>query len=118
MLEYARVNHVYDVMRPKQGSDMDRVMGFPELYNTTTQTNELISIRNGESKRVWHKPCFGLMYQDKWIPTNYAPLTFEFTLGEADNWLDTGATADGEGGLVENSTTWELHECFMHDDTH
>ena len=116
VLEYARVSHIYDVMRPKQGSDMDRVMGFPELYNSTTQAKEVISIRDGESKRVWHKPCFGLMYQDKWIPTNYAPLTFEFTLGEADSWLDTGATPNGTGELVDNSTSWELHECFLHYD--
>ena len=28
VLEYQRVNHIYDVMRPKQGSDMDRIMVF------------------------------------------------------------------------------------------
>ena len=97
VLEYQKVSHMYDIMRPKQGSDMDRVMGFPELYNETTHSKEVISIRDGESKRVWHKPCFGLMYQDKWIPTNYAALTFEFTLGDADSWLDTGSTINGAG---------------------
>ena len=70
VLEYQRVSHIYDVMRPKQGSDMDRIMGVPEQYNNHTQTHEVIPIRDGESKRVWHKPCFGVMYQDKWIPSN------------------------------------------------
>ena len=75
-------------------------MGFPTFYNSDEEIYEPIPIKHGESKRVWHKPCFGLMYQDKWTPTNYAPLTFEFTLGAADSWLDTGGTLNGDGPPV------------------
>ena len=62
---------------------MDKTMGF------ATADGVPVPLHLGESKRVWHKPCFGLMYQDKWIPTNYAPLTFELTLGGPDDWLNT-----------------------------
>ena len=60
-------------------------------------------IAQGDFQRVWHKPIFGLLNSSsKWIPTNYAPLTFEFTIQNGDRWCDTNqrhvaAVAGGTG---------------------
>ena len=36
VLEYGRVCHIYDIMKPKVASDMESTMGFPTVFNPTT----------------------------------------------------------------------------------
>ena len=110
VLEYGRVSHIYDIMKPKTGLAMDKTLGFATA--TTANGDVPLALQAGESKRVWHKPCFGLMFQDKWIPTNYAPLTFEFTLGGPDDWLNTEPSSAG----IAASTSWEISDAFLYYD--
>ena len=67
------------------------------------------------TKGVWHKPIFGLLNQNQWIPTQYAPLTFEFTLQGGAQWCDTNPRGDG-GVAVLASTTYELRSMCLHYD--
>ena len=59
VLEYQRVNHIYDVMKPKAALEMDKTMGFPTYFTEDQDRYEAIRLKHGESKRVWRKPCFG-----------------------------------------------------------
>ena len=40
------------------------------------------------------------------------PLTFEYALGAANDWLGTGSTTTA-GTAVTNSTSWEISEAFL-----
>ena len=107
--------HIYDIMKPKAAQTLDQTMGFPRADGQENSVHAA-PIAPNKSKRVWHKPCFGLLNQDKWIPTNYAPLTFDFTLGEANSWLHTGTFTLPGGAAVANSTSWRLTEAYMYYD--
>ena len=79
-------------------------------------------ISQGDYKRVWHKPLFGLLNSNsKWIPTNYAPLTFEFTLQDGAEWCDTNQRAVAAAGGVaahnaDASTTYQLRNMYLYYD--
>ena len=56
--------------------------------------------------------------RNKYLPVQYMPLTFEFTLThDPKSWLDTGTTQSSPTTPVTpNSTKWHLSECFLYYD--
>ena len=88
-LEYARVAQIYYKMEPLTAQEEINKLGFGVVNDGEFDEDDtpgiapkkkLPYIAQGAYKRVWHKPLFGLLNQNHWIPTQYAPLTFEFTL--------------------------------------
>ena len=75
-------------------------------------------ISPGAYKRVWHKPIFGLLNSNsKWIPTNFAPLTFEFTLQNGAQWCDTTPRDNPAGGAgIPASTAYQLRNLYLYYD--
>ena len=45
-----------------------------------------------------------------------APLTFEYTLQDGDQWLDTSTRTLGDGSTVQNSTSYELRNLYLYYD--
>ena len=120
VLEYARVSTLYDWLSPAAVLKDKENVGFPTrihtavgpLADSNTGKRELTRLDGGNSKRVMHKPIFGILNQNKYLPTQYMPLTFEFTLThDAASWLHTGTT-DG----VDNSTQWHISDAYMYFD--
>ena len=109
ILEYSRVGEIFHKLKPKWAQEEESKLGFPIINEETwasplddaSQPNkQRLHVDPGHYKRVWHKPIFGLFSQPKWIPTAYAPLTFEFTLQDGAQWCMTGQRTIGlpDGG--------------------
>ena len=107
------------MLKPPWAQEEESKLGFPlvnhgdyaaALNDESMPNVERQSIAQGTYKKVWHKPAFGLLKQNTYVPTAYAPLTFEFSLQNGTEWCDTGNTDVG-GVAVANSTTYELKTC-------
>ena len=48
-----------------------------------------------------------------WIPTQYCPLSFEFSLQDGTNWCDTSTRTGGGGAVIPASTTYELWNMYL-----
>ena len=115
-------------LKPRPAQEEESKMGFPYLNNAEwgalgdepfQPNKQRLHINAGASRRVWHKPNFGLFRQNKWIPTAFAPLTFEFTLQDGTQWCDTNSrevTNAGDTHNVPNSTLYELRNMYLHYD--
>ena len=97
ILMYGRVTHLYENLKSTVAQAEIKKLGFNDK-----------TIGPGKSKRVLHQPDFGLVKQDKWLPLNFCPLTFEFQLGQANDWLDTDKTS-----TIDNSVKWSITEAFL-----
>ena len=76
-------------------------------------------ISAGNFRRVWHKPNFGLLRPNKWLPTAFAPLTTELTMQDGAQWCDTSSrtvTSDTGDHAVANSTLYELRNMYLYYD--
>lgn len=109
ILMYGRVSHFYENLKSRVAQEEVKKLGFANR-----------TIAKDKSLRVMHQPEFGLVKQDKWIPLNFCPLTFEFQLGQASDWLDTGTTTPpatgtppSAGSPVPNSQSWKITEAFL-----
>ena len=108
-------------------------MGFPRVNNAVGVATDKAWVPSamrkpippGRSKRVWWKPNFGLFTsQNKFLPTAWIPLTFEYTLQGGENWCDTTAVANpaegaGTGEIpatIPGSTSHELRNCYLYYD--
>ena len=89
VLEYARVGQIFHKLAPLTAQEEINKLGFGVVNHPDLDTDadpdiapkkKTPYIASGGFKRVWHKPIFGLMNQNHWIPTQYASVTFEFTL--------------------------------------
>ena len=99
ILEYARVGSIFEKLEPKWAqAEMDKLQfgkaphGDYDRDVNPEQEPSLITphVSPGQYKRVWHRPIFGLFNSNsKWIPTTFVPLTFEFTLQDGAQWMDT-----------------------------
>ena len=77
------------------------VVNEPQPFPEATPLKKTPYIAAGASKRVWHKPIFGLLNSNNhWIPTQYCPLTFEFTLQDGAHWCDTSDRVGGGGAVI------------------
>ena len=100
VLEYARVGQIFHKIEPLPAQEEVNKIGFGVAsaaapFPEATPVKVTPPISSGDFKRVWHKPIFGLLNQNHWIPTQYAPLTFEFTLQDGAQWCDTTARTVG-----------------------
>ena len=128
ILEYARVGQIFHKLEPLTAQEEVNKLGFGVVADGDFDEDDtpgiaprkkLAYIAQGQFKRVWHKPIFGLLNQNHWIPTQYAPLTFEFTLQDGAQWCDT-STRDGDGGgagaAIPASTTYTLQNMYLYYD--
>ena len=121
VLEYGRVGQIFHKLEPLTAQEEINKLGFG-VVNDPAHDNDAIPevapkektpyIASGAYKRVWHKPIFGLLNQNHWIPTQYALLTFEFTLQDGAQWCDT-STRDGGGVAIPASTTYEFRNMYL-----
>ena len=92
VLEYAKVSTIYDWLKPEVALEETEKVGFPT--RRVAGLRELSKVFPGKSKRVQHKPIFGLLQQNKYLPTGFMPLTFEFTLThDAASWRCEGISS-------------------------
>ena len=124
ILEYARVGQIFHKLEPLTAQEEVNKLGFGVVADGDFDEDDtpgiaprkkLAYIAQGQFKRVWHKPIFGLLNQNHWIPTQYAPLTFEFTLQDGAQWCDTSARTVA-GAAVPASTTYTLQNMYLHYD--
>ena len=102
VLEMARVSHLNGVLQPLAKQQEIQKLGFAGK-----------PIAQTKSKRVLWAPRFGLPQQDKWILPNRSPLTFEFALGAAGDWVAGGTSpvvVSSAMQQIANSSSWE---CFL-----
>ena len=106
VLEYARVGQIFHMLEPLTAQEEINKLGFGVVNDTDLDLNanpgiapkkKTPFIASGDYKRVWHTPVFGLLNQNHWIPTQYAPLTYEFTLQDGAQWCDTSTRTQGGG---------------------
>ena len=81
--EYARVGQIFHKLEPLTAQEEINKLGFGVVNDEALDLDanpgivpkkKTPFIASGDYKRVWHKPVFGLLNQNHWIPTQYAPL--------------------------------------------
>ena len=121
ILEYARVGQIFHKLEPLTAQEEVNKLGFGVVADGDFDEDDtpgiapkkkLPYIAQGAYK-LPYKSIFGLLNQNHWIPTQYAPLTFEFTLQDGAQWCDTSEL----GGVgVPASTTYTLQNMYLHYD--
>ena len=125
ILEYSKVGSIFKKLEPKWAQEQMDTLQFGRVHHPTAdhainphlKANKINAyIPQGGYKRVWHKPIFGLLNQNHWIPTQYAPLTFEMSLQDGSQWCSTEQRAGDGGTLLDASTTYELRIMYLYYD--
>ncbi len=95
---YNHAAEVFERLKPMAAQHESAMVGFPYDGWDGSLTRKHLTIPKGQARRVQHRPVLGICSsQGKWWPSNYDPLTCEFTLGGKSDWLGTGSRTPAGG---------------------